>query len=61
MNPPPERPTVEATALLTRRVQTLEIALSDAISTYREDTKKVLVSAERIEAWKAALSPAPKL
>jgi ethanolamine ammonia-lyase large subunit len=40
---------------LTMRLRGAATALKDAISTYRHDDKTVLVSAERQEAWIAAL------
>jgi phage host-nuclease inhibitor protein Gam len=41
-------------------IESLQRALEDAISTYREDDKEVLVTAERIEAWKHALAESRK-
>jgi hypothetical protein len=38
------------------KIGRLTVALKDAISTYRDDDKTVLVSAERQEAWIAALN-----
>ena len=38
------------------KIGRLTVALKDAISTYRKDDKTVLVSAERQEAWIAALN-----
>ena len=38
------------------KIGRLTVALKDAISTYRNDDKTVLVSAERQEAWIAALN-----
>ena len=40
---------------LERRVERLTIALRDAISTYDPNRKETLVTAERQEAWQAAL------
>jgi hypothetical protein len=40
---------------LERRVERLTIALRDAISTYNPNRKETLVTAERQEAWIAAL------
>lgn len=37
------------------RIEVLERALRDCLSTYRSDTLEVLVTAERQEAWLAAL------
>lgn len=37
------------------RIEVLERALRDCLSTYRTDTVEVLVTAERQEAWLAAL------
>ena len=37
------------------RIEELERALRDCISTYRSDTVEVIVTAERQEAWLAAL------
>lgn len=57
----------EAVESLTDHAERLGLALEDAISTYREDDKTVLVTAERQEAWidvlgeyrAAFLSPPP--
>jgi len=43
-----------------RRVERLTIALRDAISTYDPNRKEMLVTAERQEAWQAALKEATK-
>tara|TARA_R110000822_G_scaffold23887_1_gene73319 strand:+ start:145 stop:426 length:282 start_codon:yes stop_codon:yes gene_type:complete len=40
---------------LERRIERLTIALKDAISTYDPNRKETLVTAERQEAWQAAL------
>ena len=45
---------------LERRVERLTIALRDAISTYDPNRKETLVTAERQEAWQAALKEAAK-
>jgi len=37
------------------RIEVLERALRDCLSTYRSDTVEVIVTAERQEAWIAAL------
>ena len=45
---------------LERRVERLTIALKDAISTYDPNRKETLVTAERQEAWQAALKEGAK-
>lgn len=46
---------LECVERIVRHRESLKRALADAISTYRNDDKTVLVSAERQEAWMAAL------
>ena len=47
-------------AELTRRAERLALALKDAISTYDPNRKETLVTAERQEAWIAALKEGAK-
>lgn len=42
------------------RIMALKTALRDALSTFREDGRETLVTTERQEAWRAALTSGGK-
>lgn len=51
----PDKTVLESVIALKSHRDRLKLALADAISTFREDDKTTLVSAERQEAWIAAM------